>query len=993
MSPPVRLQTERELDVGLPSGSSHSLSSTSGIPPNSSHSLASGSTSVASTPASTPRPTLSKRFMSRSMSARMAKFGGSQHSCAVSDDDDSKCSNMLSSSVHSNKSITDQSQSQFAEQKAKAPTNVVPMTPTASPKVPYSQNRRNHKEGKSLNTLSDDRTETPVSLGVPNTTPDTSRTRGSVGAKISGRVNIFEANPLDGALLSPMQMHAPAPSFSIGVPRLVGNADEDELILSPMHVPKSVPTKRRSVRHKKIEVKAQVFDSPAPQNNFAARVLLSPQEVRELVKSSNTNHRLDQILYRYEHLSEEESKERRRLAAKIAAKERRRRLGSSTNDSEARRLAWEQSRANFRNGTFTSPTLLVGDETGDITDDVFDGVRAVRYDFSSFTAPSFPKTDLQEQLILDAVGRDFPFAEFCENGKARTDGAIEAIVGAFNPIRLQANEILLHQGVKEGNDRYYIMECGTIDIQQEGVSINQLCKVGDSFGQIALMYHQASNVTISVASSSEVQGSEAGAHLLSIDQKTYRGLLLEYSQKARTEKINALFKVKFLKDIVDGDDVLCNKLASAMVRREFKTGDIFTANEEATFFVVLSGAVRVISNDGSYDEVLRSGSHFGEKSLIKSRAMRTVPSTESDITAQAEGILFSIDKKNLERVLGRGRLQNLQDMRTLASTALVKKAKLTRSLRDKMASKITELKLDGEKKKQWKVEKTQKPELYIVREGSVLVSYKDEESGKECKNEVKAGETFGHEQVKAVASNDVTKFRRIGGLTTSSTSEKTASIGIIPLEEAGPLSPTKRDRPPLPSVAHKSSGVVASKTSIMPPVATPKRVLQDSPAIQLRKKLREAVQSNLTLDQLEKVRLLGEGEFGEVWMVSADVFETGVQELRQNFALKAQLRRDESRGKDASADILREIQLLKEIDHPQVVDLVTTFEDKDAIHILMGLIPGGELWDVIHTEDDKGNWRSGMPENQSKFVAMVLADTLDFIHSRDIVYRDLKPGK
>jgi protein kinase A len=164
----------------------------------------------------------------------------------------------------------------------------------------------------------------------------------------------------------------------------------------------------------------------------------------------------------------------------------------------------------------------------------------------------------------------------------------------------------------------------------------------------------------------------------------------------------------------------------------------------------------------------------------------------------------------------------------------------------------------------------------------------------------------------------------------------------------------------------------------------------DSPALQLRRKIRDAVE-NVPFESLEKIRLLGEGEFGEVWLVAADVFQTGVPELRQNFALKTQFRTGSSRGEDATADIMREINILKEIDHPQVVDLVHTYTDEQSIHMLMGLVPGGELWDVIHKEDEEGNWISGLSESNAKFVTLVISDILNFMHSRDIVYRDLKP--
>ncbi|KAL3926596.1 MAG: hypothetical protein SGARI_005555, partial [Bacillariaceae sp.] len=151
--------------------------------------------------------------------------------------------------------------------------------------------------------------------------------------------------------------------------------------------------------------------------------------------------------------------------------------------------------------------------------------------------------------------------------------------------------------------------------------------------------------------------------------------------------------------------------------------------------------------------------------------------------------------------------------------------------------------------------------------------------------------------------------------------------------------------------------------------------------------LRNAVKENIGMKQLSRHNVLGEGQFGEVWLVSAFVSE----EFRvQHFALKTQKKEDPTRGNSIAA-IKREIDVLGLMDHPFIVNLVHSYEDPEDVHILMGLVHGGELFDVIHTDNNDGTWSSGIPECDAKFYAMVVADTLDYIHRKQFVFRDLKP--
>jgi hypothetical protein len=153
-----------------------------------------------------------------------------------------------------------------------------------------------------------------------------------------------------------------------------------------------------------------------------------------------------------------------------------------------------------------------------------------------------------------------------------------------------------------------------------------------------------------------------------------------------------------------------------------------------------------------------------------------------------------------------------------------------------------------------------------------------------------------------------------------------------------------------------------------------------------KESLRSSVRNSVPLDQLEKHSVLGEGQFGEVWLVTCDVPGYGPQ----HFALKIQKVEDPTRGNSVAA-IQREVDVLALMDHPFIVSYVHHYEDPENFYILMGLVHGGELFDVIHTEQEDGTWTSGIPESDAKFYAMVVADILDYMHRKEFVYRDLKP--
>ena len=76
---------------------------------------------------------------------------------------------------------------------------------------------------------------------------------------------------------------------------------------------------------------------------------------------------------------------------------------------------------------------------------------------------------------------------------------------------------------------------------------------------------------------------------------------------------------------------------------------------------------------------------------------------------------------------------------------------------------------------------------------------------------------------------------------------------------------------------------------------------------------------------------------------------------------------------------------------PFIVDLLDSKETGLESYMLMTLCPGGELWDVIHRENDDGTWESGISEEAAKFYTLIIADTLSYMHHKHVLFRDLKP--
>lgn len=152
--------------------------------------------------------------------------------------------------------------------------------------------------------------------------------------------------------------------------------------------------------------------------------------------------------------------------------------------------------------------------------------------------------------------------------------------------------------------------------------------------------------------------------------------------------------------------------------------------------------------------------------------------------------------------------------------------------------------------------------------------------------------------------------------------------------------------------------------------------------------------NRLTLADLTLFGTIGKGAFGRVRYVRLreTVFRSGpMKGERVAMALKMmnKVRAAQTMGgvSVASAALKQEITLLKDVEFPFIVNMITFFHDPKRVFIAMEFVNGGELFKLIYSKDAAAALTIDVA--RQLFSEMVL--TIEELHSRRIIYRDLKP--
>ena len=154
---------------------------------------------------------------------------------------------------------------------------------------------------------------------------------------------------------------------------------------------------------------------------------------------------------------------------------------------------------------------------------------------------------------------------------------------------------------------------------------------------------------------------------------------------------------------------------------------------------------------------------------------------------------------------------------------------------------------------------------------------------------------------------------------------------------------------------------------------------EEPPSIKRSNKRRVTNSKNKDIRKnYEFISMLGNGTFGKVRLYR----DRNYKDLL--FAIKT-LKKEGIPPYQFSL-LKSEVNILSNLDHPNIVKYFGTFEDEYFIHIVMEYLKGHDLFKIISLRN-----YTGFDEKNMSQIIQQLLKALAFIHSKNIIHRDIKP--
>ncbi|XP_045491753.1 cGMP-dependent protein kinase, isozyme 1-like [Colias croceus] len=394
----------------------------------------------------------------------------------------------------------------------------------------------------------------------------------------------------------------------------------------------------------------------------------------------------------------------------------------------------------------------------------------------------------------------------------------------------------------------------------------------------------------------------------------------------------AIMANDFLKNIMDEERL--EAVVEAMNPQEFPAGSLMIREGE-------SGSHLYVSAYGQF-EVLKGGQvvkNFGPGEAFGELAILYKAKRFASIRCITEAKVWTLERRVFQKIMVRsGRQEQEDNMRFLSSVPLLQGihpnelAKIADFLRREFFATGTAVVRQGDKG----------DKFYIIRGGTVMVTKRDGDGGERRVGTLKRGEYFGEQ---ALLHED----RRLATVTAVPPGVECLTL------ERGPFSELLGNLEELKNIRH----------------AVPR------PSQQKKTSEIKSEYEFIELKDLEIVGTMGVGGFGRVELVQYK------KDSSKTFALKC-LKKIDMVQQQQQEHAFNEKNIMMSCNNRFICRLYRTFKDNKYVYFLMEPVLGGDVWTILQKQ-------RYFPENIARFMAACVVEAFQYLHSKDIIYRDLKP--
>lgn len=490
---------------------------------------------------------------------------------------------------------------------------------------------------------------------------------------------------------------------------------------------------------------------------------------------------------------------------------------------------------------------------------------------------------------------------------------LEMIANSMFSCSAKTNSFVFTQ--EENASCFFIIKEGNCEIIANNKMIKEL-KEGQFFGETALLYNATRNASVRAVTDLK---------LFALEKQNFQKFIRQISNKVYDSSFECLDQVAIFQFLTKEQKLL---LAGNVIVEKYLAGESIVHQDAIanSFYIIQSGAV-VCCKGAQVLAELKEGATFGEQALSQ-KGYRAL-----SVRAKIDTVCLALSSEILELVLG-GTMKEVQNqnifMWAIESQDIFRNFNSMQRVRWYQQSKIVFFEgINTFKKAGHKI-----TQLYVVLDGQLTYGEKVYVKGDFFKTELVHPKIQNDQKLEFdLISND-------------------AKLAMISFENFANIIDSD-----FANTSLSQKWKVDSK--------------QEQQTSDFRQKT-----TDMELSDFICLRLLGEGQFGKVFLV----FHKKTNDL---FALKM-INKNDVVEYQLQETAVSEKNVMLQINSPFILKLFRTFKDEKSVYLLTNYIPGVELFDLIRQIDLLGN-------EDARFYIATLIMILEYIHGKGIIHRDIKP--